>query len=139
MTDDVRYAIAVLSLFKALPETKPSDKKADNAENISYGFFLMDDAVKKCSVATNYEVLAFIRGKYGYDAVAMNRGLHRSFREVAETSEEKLFIQQMQSHALWRDVKIAKGTSLNQVKPVRVLDTPVKEKFFYGLLEQAEE
>lgn len=95
MTDDVRYAIAVLSLFKALPETKPSDKKADNAENISYGFFLMDDAVKKCSVATNYEVLAFIRGKYGYDAVAMNRGLHRSFREVAETSEEKLFIQQM--------------------------------------------
>lgn len=70
------------------------------------------------------------------------RDVNPVYKECVDTNEiahAKLFIQQMQSHALWRDVKIAKGTSLNQVKPVRVLDTPVKEKFFYGLLEQAEE
>lgn len=95
MTDNVLYAISVLSLFKALPETAPSDKKTDNAKNVSRGFFLTDEAVAKCDVATDPAVLSFISGRYGYDAAAMNRGLHRSFREVAEASTEKLFVQQM--------------------------------------------
>ena len=46
------------------------------------------------------------------------------------------YLQQMQTRALWRDLKVHKGTSLNQVKPVRVLDTPMKKKFFYGLREE---
>jgi len=61
------------------------------------------------------------------------------YRECVDTNEithAVLWLQQMQTHALWRDLKVHKGTSLNQVKPVRVLDTPVKKDFFYKLREE---
>ena len=48
-------------------------------------------------------------------------------------------IQQQQTHALWREMKIAKGSSSNQVKPVRVLDVPMKQKFFLNLVEDGQE
>jgi len=47
---------------------------------------------------------------------------------------ELLFVQQ-QTYQLWRDLQISRGTSANQIKPVRVIDTPMKEKFFFGLVE----
>ena len=50
-----------------------------------------------------------------------------------------VLIQQQQTHALWREMKLAKGSSANQVKPVRVLDVPMKQKFFFGLLEEGQE
>lgn len=31
---------------------------------------------------------------------------------------------------------IGKGVSSNQLKPVRVLDTPMKERFFFALVEE---
>ena len=43
------------------------------------------------------------------------------------------------THALWREMKLARGSSANQVKPVRVLDVPMKQKFFFGLLEEGQE
>lgn len=46
-----------------------------------------------------------------------------------------VLIQQQETHALWREFKIMKGSSANQVKPVRVLDVPMKQKFFFGLVE----
>ena len=46
-----------------------------------------------------------------------------------------VLIQQQQTHALWRETKMYKGSSSNQVKPVRVLDVPMKQNFFFGLLE----
>ena len=61
------------------------------------------------------------------------------YKECIDTNEiahALLYLQQMQTHALWRDVKVHKGTSLNQVKPVRVLDTPMKKDFFYKLREE---
>lgn len=62
------------------------------------------------------------------------------YKECIDTNEIThgvLYLQQQQTHALWRDLKVHKGTSLNQVKPVRVLDTPMKKKFFYALREEA--
>lgn len=62
------------------------------------------------------------------------------YKECVDTNEidhAVLYLQQQQTHALWRDIKVHKGTSLNQVKPVRVLDTPMKMKFFYSLREEA--
>ena len=50
-----------------------------------------------------------------------------------------VLIQQQQTHALWRELKLARGSSANQVKPVRVLDVPMKQKFFFGLLEEGQE
>ena len=61
------------------------------------------------------------------------------YKECIDTNEiahAVLYLQQLQTHALWRDVKVHKGTSLNQVKPVRVLDTPMKKNFFYKLREE---
>lgn len=50
---------------------------------------------------------------------------------------ELVFLQQ-QTYQLYRDVMIMKGVSPNQLKPVRVIDTPFKEKFFFGLKENYE-
>ena len=47
-----------------------------------------------------------------------------------------VLLQQPQTHALWREFKIRKGASPNQVKPVRILDTPQKVKFFSRMLEE---
>ena len=50
-----------------------------------------------------------------------------------------VLVQQPQTHALWREYKLMKGSSANQVKPVRMLDIPMKQKFFFGLLEPGQE
>ena len=51
-------------------------------------------------------------------------------------SPAKLVFLQEQTYMLYRDLMIMKGTSANQLKPVRVIDTPMKEKFFFGLAER---
>ena len=48
---------------------------------------------------------------------------------------ELIFVQQ-QTYQLYRDMMIMKGTSPNQLKPVRVIDTPIKKKYFFGLEEK---
>ena len=50
-----------------------------------------------------------------------------------------MLIQQQETHALWRDFKLTMGANANQVKPVRILDAPIKQKFFFGLLESGQE
>lgn len=47
---------------------------------------------------------------------------------------ELVFVQQ-QTYRLYRDMMIMKGVSPNQLKPVRVIDTPFKKNFFFGLKE----
>jgi beta-galactosidase len=37
-----------------------------------------------------------------------------------------------------RDLMLMKGVSRNQIKPVRVLDTPMKQRFFFELLEEGQ-
>ncbi len=61
------------------------------------------------------------------------------YKECLDTNEiahAVLYLQQPQTHALWRDFKMMQGTSVNQVKPVRVLDTPQKKDFFYKLRQE---
>ena len=48
-----------------------------------------------------------------------------------------VFLQQ-ETYRLYRDMMIMKGTSSNQLKPVRVIDSPMKEKFFFELRERYE-
>jgi hypothetical protein len=43
---------------------------------------------------------------------------------------------QAETYALYRDMMMMRGISGNQIKPVRVFDTPVKEKFFFALIEK---
>ena len=58
------------------------------------------------------------------------------YKECIDTHEidhAVLYLQQQQTHALWREVRMLKGASANQVKPVRAIDTPQKHKFFFGM------
>ena len=48
---------------------------------------------------------------------------------------ELVFVQQ-QTYRLYRDLMIMKGASPNQLKPVRIIDTPFKKNFFFGLKEK---
>lgn len=57
-------------------------------------------------------------------------------RDDRSIGDPAVLLQQPQTHALWREFRIFKGSSPNQVKPVRLLDTPQKEKFFFGMLEE---
>lgn len=47
-----------------------------------------------------------------------------------------LHFEQQETYALYRDMMIMRGISGNQLKPVRVIDTPVKKKFFSALIEK---
>ncbi len=50
-------------------------------------------------------------------------------------SPTELIFVQKESYQLYRDMMITKGTSANQLKPVRVIDTPVKLRFFNRVIE----
>ena len=71
-----------------------------------------------------------IREKNKEYAVLENRG---------SLDKPLVLIQQKETHLLWREYKILKGSSANQVKPVRILDAPKKVKFFFGLLEPGQD
>ena len=82
-------------------------------------------------------------GKYGkmfaeiLSEVSIEYGFVANVRHSIDTP--LILIQQQETHALWRDFKIMKGSSANQVKPVRVLDVPIKQKFFLNLVEEGQE
>ncbi len=47
-----------------------------------------------------------------------------------------LKVLQPETNLLYRELMIYKGINSNQIKPVRVIDTPFKEKFFFNLLQE---
>ena len=71
-----------------------------------------------------------------------NRGV--GFRPDVETVARTIgtplvLIQQPQTQRLWREMKLWKGASANLVKPVKILDIPQKQQFFFELLEENQE
>ena len=81
-------------------------------------------------------------GKYAKAFNSIIRETNKEYSVVEDRgslSKPLVLIQQQQTHALWREFKLMKGSSSNQVKPVRILDTPMKQKFFFGLLEEGQE
>ena len=83
--------------------------------------------------------------KTGEYAEAFNRIIRQVNKEYAVVEDRGslakplVFIQQQETHALWRDYKLTTGSSSNQVKPVRMVDNPVKQRFFFGLLEPGQD
>ncbi len=51
-------------------------------------------------------------------------------------SATELKFVELESYQLYRDMMITKGTSANQLKPVRVIDTPIKLRFFNRVVEK---
>ena len=68
-----------------------------------------------------------------------NEGGYAYERESENIAPAKLMIQQRESHALYREVMVLRGTSENQLKLVRVLDTPFKQHFFLKMVEEGQE
>lgn len=46
---------------------------------------------------------------------------------------------QPETNLLWRDMRVLKGAAPNQIKPVHVIDTEQKRRFFYALVDQDHE
>ena len=91
---------ATLRLFHAVPMQEASQdtdasRMPENAAHLRHGFLLTKRAVCSCPSVESPRVLKFIEKQFGYDAVAMNRGLHKNFHEIADASTDKLFIEQM--------------------------------------------
>lgn len=43
---------------------------------------------------------------------------------------------QKDTYWLYRDIMVYRGTSQNQIKPVRMIDNPFKKRFFFGLIDK---
>jgi hypothetical protein len=84
--------------------------------------------------------------KHEADQVAgvMHQKLCEANPDIQFAQEEGLLgatevvFSQPQTFALYKDLMVMRGASRNQVKPVRLIDTPEKEKFFFGLLDKEE-
>ncbi|MDR3301171.1 MAG: GH3 auxin-responsive promoter family protein [Spirochaetaceae bacterium] len=48
----------------------------------------------------------------------------------------ELYFLQPQTYYLYRDLQIMRGYSENQLKPIRVIDTPEKRNFFFALFDK---
>ena len=47
----------------------------------------------------------------------------------------RLCFVQRETYMLYRDTLVYRGVSQNQIKPVRIIDTPMKKRFFFGLID----
>lgn len=55
--------------------------------------------------------------------------------DIGTIGKTAAHLSQPQTYALYRDIQVMKGASINQLKPVRVLDNPMKERFFLTMIE----
>ncbi len=65
----------------------------------------------------------------------VNPSIGKKVKDGTLSPSDVRFLQQ-QTYALYRDLQAARGISENQLKPVRVIDTLVKEKFFFALIDE---
>ena len=135
------------------------------AEKTTYA--QLESAVRECARSlgiqiTEYAVYPDLRGNKGHytllleaDSLAVKGDAARvadmMHQKLCEANPDIRFAQdggllgmtevvflQPQTFALHRDVMIMRGASRNQIKPVRLIDTPVKEKFFFALADKEE-
>lgn len=73
----------------------------------------------------------------------LEKGLRESCESVRKAEEAggllpvRILCLQPQTHLLYRDVeRYRRKTAPDQIKPVRVLDNPVKEKFFFSMTDR---
>jgi len=115
----------------------------------------------KCHI-TEFAVYPDLRGDKGHYTMLMETddlSLKKDAVNVAKIMHEKLcdanpdlrfaedegllaatevVFLQPQTFALYRDLQVMRGASRNQVKPVRLIDTPEKERFFFALIDKEE-
>jgi len=69
------------------------------------------------------------------DCFRLNMG-YKLEQDLKSILPIKLSIQQPQTHMLYRELQIMKGHSINQLKPVRVLNKDETKEFFLKMIEE---
>ncbi|MBC3887222.1 hypothetical protein GH810_02720 [Acetobacterium paludosum] len=64
-----------------------------------------------------------------------NPSIGKKVKSGVLSHSEITFVQE-ETYALYRDLMIHRGISGNQLKPVRVIDTLIKENFFFALVDK---
>lgn len=93
-----------------------------------YTFYMEPDTI------VPKEEIGKYRDAIEYRMMQANPSYGDKIRTGVLAPTELKFVQQ-ETYQLYRDMMIMKGTSPNQLKPVRVIDTPMKLRFFNGLTE----
>ena len=129
--EDVRWAIEQFYL-----ETKihVSDYSIYADRNTSPGHYIL--LVEPADIVPK-ERIGYCRDVLEEKLMQANPAYGEMVRTGVLGKMELVFLQQ-QTYQLYRDMQIMKGASPNQLKPVRVIDTPQKEKFFFNLKEEYE-
>lgn len=70
------------------------------------------------------------------ESLRRNNFMYRKEQDLGNLGRVTVKRQQQQTHLLWRELEVFRGASENQVKPVRILDTEIRRRFFTGLLER---
>ncbi len=65
-----------------------------------------------------------------------NEGGYKYERDEGCLAPALLLFSQPQTNALYRDLMVYRGGSVNQIKPARVIDNPIKEKIFLNMIEK---
>lgn len=116
--------------------------KAVNCELVDYSVYA-DTAVspgryvifveteQRLSKDRYHEYREIIEEKLG----VANPSIRSKVKSGVLSPSEISFVQQ-ETYALYRDLMIMRGISANQLKPVRVIDTLIKENFFFALIDK---
>lgn len=126
--EDVRWAIEQFSLDTGI---HVSDYSIFADRNTSPGHYVL---LAEPDSVVPYERVGFCRDVLDEKLMQANPSYGEKVRTGVLGKMELVFLQQ-QTYQLYRDLQIMKGASSNQLKPVRVIDTPQKEKFFFNLRE----
>ena len=81
-----------------------------------------------------FETIAYCRDVMEEKLMQANPTYGEMVRSGALGPLELIFLQ-LETYKLYRDLMIVRGASANQLKPVRVIDTPQKKNFFFRLKE----
>ena len=84
------------------------------------------------------EKIPFCRDTFERCLIHANPTYGEVIRNGGLAKLDLVFLQQ-ETYRLYREMMIMKGASANQLKPVRIIDNPLKEKFFFNLKERYED
>ncbi|MFT8593665.1 MAG: GH3 auxin-responsive promoter family protein [Bifidobacterium sp.] len=93
-------------------------------------YVLFMEADRHVDIERHAEYRSLIEGKLS----VANPSFGSKVRDGVLGAMDIRFVQQ-ETYYLYRDLMVLRGTSENQLKPVRVIDTPGKERFFFALVD----
>lgn len=92
------FVRAALNLFKAVPNLEGENfppYALDNERNLANGFFVTERAFQICPCVADEKISGYIKDKFGYDLLGLNRGFYKSFQTVADSTPQKILANKL--------------------------------------------